>query len=183
VGAQSNRTKQTPRHGRSRILGAVKRAALCARCYLRCLEGRQQTSNHQLCQRRAKRVTQHYNRMPVMLGIAFFDWMRATADHAAEMMNMLATSTRGKWERGRQQEEQPTRADGSRGAPGSSLPRRLPPAAGVRSELEGSSTTKRSYPDGESRFPLVGQPKSNQMQAPRTFFWVGCMVRMRERKS
>jgi hypothetical protein len=77
---------------------------------------------------------------------------------------------RGKWERGRQQEEQPTRADGSRGAPGSSLPRRLPPAAGVRSELEGSSTTKRSYPDGESRFPLVGQPKSNQMQAPRPFF-------------
>jgi hypothetical protein len=112
-----------------------------------------------------------------------FYWMRATADHAAEMMNMLATSTRGKWERGRQQEEQPTRADGSPGAPGSSLPRRVPPAAGVRSELEGSSTTKRSYPDGESRFPLVGQPKSNEMQAPRTFFWVGCMVRTRERKS
>jgi hypothetical protein len=43
--------------------------------------------------------------------------MRATAGHAAEMMNMLATSTREKWERGRQQEEQPTRADGSGGAP------------------------------------------------------------------
>jgi len=62
----------------------------------------------------------------------------ATADHAAEMMNMLATSTRRK----RQQEEQPTRADGSCGAPGSSLARRLPPAAGVRPGLEGGSTTE-----------------------------------------
>jgi hypothetical protein len=100
--------------------------------------------------------------------------------NAAEMINMLATSTRGKWERGGQQEEQPTSADGSHEAAGNSFQRRLPPAAGVRPELEGSSTTERRDPTVKVGFHWWDS-RSRTKCRRLALFRVGCIVRVRER--